>query len=75
MSFKFEKKIDDLRNYDPPLISRSINQIKKTISILYKNDKKKELISKKLSYKFRNHINYFGKDSLKRIKSEIEAEI
>ena len=74
-SLKFEKKIDELRNYDPPLISRSIDQIKKTITILYNNNKKRGHISKKISNKFRNHINYFGKDSLKRIKSEIKAEI
>lgn len=73
-SLKFEKKIDDLRNYNPPLISRSINQIKKTITILHNNDKKRGHISRKISNKFRNHINYFGKDSLKRIKSEIETE-
>lgn len=74
-SLKFEKKIDDLRNFDPPLISRSINQIKKTITILHNNDKKRGYISRNISNKFRNHINYFGKDSLKRIKSEIKAEI
>ena len=59
-SLKFEKKIDEL-NYDPPLISRSIDQIKKTITILYNNNKKRGHISKKISNKFRNHINYFGK--------------
>ena len=71
----FEKKVNDLKNYDPPLISSSIEQLKKSIIILKKNHKKRIFLSKKISNKFKNHINYFGKDALKKIKSEVNVKI
>lgn len=74
-SLRFEKKINDLKNYDPPLISNSINQIKKSVTILQNNPKKRVYISRKITSNFKDHINYFGKDSLKRIKSEIKTEL
>tara|TARA_Y100000294_G_scaffold177993_1_gene206222 strand:- start:1017 stop:2453 length:1437 start_codon:yes stop_codon:yes gene_type:complete len=73
-SLKFEAKIEDLRKYNPILISNSVEQIKKSITILQNNGKKREFIKKKIISNFKNHINYFGKDSLKLIKSEIMNE-
>ena len=42
-SLRFEKKINDLRNFNPPLISSSVHQVKESIIILKKNHKKRKL--------------------------------
>jgi len=70
-----EKKVNDLKNYNPTLISSSIKQLKKSIIILKKNHKKRGYLSKKIINKFKNHINYFEKDAIKLIKSEVNAKI
>ena len=72
-SLRFEKKINDLRNFNPPLISSSVHQVKESIIILKKNHKKRKFLSKKIRNKFKNHINYFEKDAIERIKSEINV--
>ena len=69
---EYEKKIVSLKRYNPSLICSSIEKMKLTIKILYNDEIKAKKIKKDLIIKFKTHIKYNGKVSLKKVNLVIE---